>query len=449
MSAIDGPGAPWAPAGPGRLPAEAEAEASPGALAAAGALGIGARGPEVGDLQEALARAGFPAPNDAEYGVFGRETAGSLAAFQRSRGLPPTGTLDPGTREALARAPAAAAPPQPARPFRPEKDRYFDRLDRDPIFRAEARSGAIDALTGLLTRADVPAALDRAYAREAGSAGGGRVLFALDYTRGFAGNEGFLAALRKGPKHFLVDKVFGPLLAHFRTVDGASLFPGDAGMAPAFRDSQLWGPRTNQVGHLLCAVDLGARIARLEKHPLERRALELAMRAADRIAGLDAVEPTLRDWARMALIGHEMLGDDDQGGFIGQMKAYGRLVAGGDPQRVREHFDRALDAILAGDDAAAWDHIRAIARAAEIPSTADEVRANEANDRPRFATPHRARDGNSEEDLALSLYGFATGIMAMSGAFPTPEAARAHFEDFYTARGARAAAIGRAAGLPG
>src|SRR5205823_6266281 len=79
--------------------------------------------------------------------------------------------------------------------------------------------------------------------------------------------------------------------------------PGDATMTPAFRDSPLWGPLTNQVGHLLCAVETGARVGRLEKHPFERRAFDLGLAAANRLMGLDDVKGDARDWSRAGMIG--------------------------------------------------------------------------------------------------------------------------------------------------
>ena len=193
-------------------------------------------------------------------------------------------------------------------------------------------------------------------------------------------------------------------------------------------------------------VDIGARMARLERSKLEKLALQAALFVAGKFMGLGGVQADTIDWARMVMLGHEMLDDENPGGFVGQMRAYGTLVNSGDPSRVRAHFDAGVDAVRRGDDATAWTHIRAIAKAAEIPGTPAEMTAALENPRPRFAVPRASRDGNSLADLALSMYGYATGWDAMQGRFPTPDALRAHLESVYHG-GARSAAINRAAGF--
>jgi hypothetical protein len=416
----------------------------------------GAFGPAVRAVQQALATVAGTASADVA-SALGVATAKALAAFQRGKGLAPSGMLDALTLLALDRALApleGPAPPPPAPPttspsrlIHTTQTNYFDRLDRDPVRFAKSRVDPVGALEDFVVRTDVPQGLDNDYAATAGSRGGGRLLLVLDYTRGFAGNEPFLTALKQGLGHALVNKVIGPLLAHFRTIGAnLSLFRGDVGMTAAFRDSHLWGPDTNQIGHLLCAMDIGARLARLGRHPLEKAALDAALWVAVKVLRLDGVMANLLDWARMVLIGHEMMDDETPAGFVGQMRAYGRLVSNGDPAGIRAHFDAGVAAIRRGDDAEAWTRIRAIARAAAIPGTAAEMTAAIENPRPRFATPHASRDGNSLADLALSMYGFATGMDAMQGKFPTPEALRAHLDSLYRG-GARAAAINRAAGF--
>jgi hypothetical protein len=332
--------------------------------------------------------------------------------------------------------------------FHGTRDAYFAALDHDPALRSKANGDAVGALLDVLSRPDVPAVLEHDYAQKAGSVGGGRVLLALDYTRGIPSEETTTEALKKGPLHFLAAKILSPMLSHFRSVDGASLFPGDATMTPAFRDSPLWGPQTNQVGHLLCAVETGTRMGRFAKHGVERAVFELGLKAADQAAGFKNIDGTVADWSRAGIIGHEMMGDNDGSGFIGQMKAYDRLVANGDPDHVRQHWDDAVAAVLKGDHAAAFTHIDAIARAIEAPTTPAEVAANLANDTPRFAPAHVAREGNSREDIALSIYGFAMGYGAMTKGFATPTDVRDAFERRLSAQGADAAAIDAAAHTP-
>src|SRR5262249_6751477 len=62
-------------------------------------LTIGARGDSVKRLQTALAQLGF-AVGDVD-GIYGNQTASAVRLFQASRGLPPTGTADDATLQAI------------------------------------------------------------------------------------------------------------------------------------------------------------------------------------------------------------------------------------------------------------------------------------------------------------------------------------------------------------
>lgn len=64
-------------------------------------LALGARGAAVRQLQQQLGHAGHEISID---GVFGRQTRGTLRAFQREHGRAPTGIADAPTRQALADA---------------------------------------------------------------------------------------------------------------------------------------------------------------------------------------------------------------------------------------------------------------------------------------------------------------------------------------------------------
>jgi lysozyme family protein len=66
-----------------------------------GALGMGAIGDRVRQLQAALTQLGFD-PGDID-GEFGPNTSAAVTAFQGAHGLPPTGTADQATQQALAR----------------------------------------------------------------------------------------------------------------------------------------------------------------------------------------------------------------------------------------------------------------------------------------------------------------------------------------------------------
>lgn len=331
-----------------------------------------------------------------------------------------------------------------ARPAR-SKAEYFSLLDEDPAFQKLARQDSLAALLDLLGRKDVPASIDQAYAKKAGTPGGGRVLLALDYTRGMNGTPPWREALKSGLKSTLTTEVLTPMLSHFRgALDGKPMFTGDVSFGTPFRDSGLTSAETDQVGHVLCAVETGARAAHYDQHPIEKDVYELGLRVAGSMFSL-GVQPSIAEWSRAGIIGHEMIGDEDGSGFAGQMRTYSKLVANGDPDGVRAAWDTAVKSVLAGDHEAAWTAIRKIAKAAEIPETPEEVAANLANPNPRFAKPHEPRQGNSVEDLALSVYGYALGYRSASTGYKTPADARADFAAFLSAGGSQAAAIAQAA----
>ena len=72
-----------------------------------GEVGPGARGPRVQALQRQLNAAGAQLDPD---GIYGPQTREALLAFQRARGLQPTGELDGATQRALSRQVAPASP---------------------------------------------------------------------------------------------------------------------------------------------------------------------------------------------------------------------------------------------------------------------------------------------------------------------------------------------------
>ncbi|MNS02526.1 Spore cortex-lytic enzyme precursor [compost metagenome] len=90
-------------------PAPAPAPAVPTSVTGQPKLSLGAQGPAVKDLQQALKTHGFdPGPVD---GDFGPRTRGAVVAFQQARGLLVDGLVGPQTWGALGQAaPAAAAP---------------------------------------------------------------------------------------------------------------------------------------------------------------------------------------------------------------------------------------------------------------------------------------------------------------------------------------------------
>lgn len=81
-------------------------------------LAQGSRGEAVKDLQLRLGAAGFTPKGGAD-GVFGAGTATSLGAFQKSKGLSVTATVDAATAAALSSVQPAAPAAQPAQPTKP------------------------------------------------------------------------------------------------------------------------------------------------------------------------------------------------------------------------------------------------------------------------------------------------------------------------------------------
>jgi len=77
------------------------------------AIKPGDNGPAVEALQRTLNARLSPPPELDVDGDFGDGTKNALVRFQRSKGLPPSGLVDPATREALGPPPPAEAPPPP------------------------------------------------------------------------------------------------------------------------------------------------------------------------------------------------------------------------------------------------------------------------------------------------------------------------------------------------
>lgn len=50
---------------------------------------------------------------------------------------------------------------------------------------------------------------------------------------------------------------------------------------------------------------------------MARWAYERALVVAGRVFGLAGVQPTIADWSRAGVIGHELVGDEDGSGFVG------------------------------------------------------------------------------------------------------------------------------------
>src|SRR4051794_34495669 len=75
---------------------------TPAAGASQATLKTGSKGPEVKALQQQLIAAGYKVVGGAD-GIFGRNTATSVAQFQKAAGLPATGEADAATRAALAK----------------------------------------------------------------------------------------------------------------------------------------------------------------------------------------------------------------------------------------------------------------------------------------------------------------------------------------------------------
>lgn len=70
----------------------------------------GAQGAEARALQNRLLALGYPLPRFGADGMYGRETAGAVRAFQHTAGLAPTGTADEHTLSRLFPKPVESAP---------------------------------------------------------------------------------------------------------------------------------------------------------------------------------------------------------------------------------------------------------------------------------------------------------------------------------------------------
>lgn len=324
--------------------------------------------------------------------------------------------------------------------FRRLRNEYFTRLDEDPVLRVRAHEDSLGALMDLTTRDDVPPRIDRRYTRRSGSAGGGRLLLTIDYTRGFREKEPWSVAVSRGIAHLIAYEVFLNNVAHFKTMSYGRMFPGDETFIDAFRDSGLTGGRSCQVGHLMSAVKIGVRAGMIMRRPVGRKIADLSSGLANRIIRLDGMESDLDDEVRAIFIGHEMSADglhvQAERGFVSQFRDYSRLVADGDTYRIRHHFDRAVEAVIRDDHETAWIGILTIAEATGIRGVPSETGGDGG-----------IQQGNSLQDLALSVYGYATGLIAAAGGFATPEDLRNHLEDNYSVRGRNAVRISRAAGF--
>ena len=85
-------------------------------------LRIGARGPAVEKIQQALIDSGFPLPEFGVDGIFGSETQGAVQRYQRAHGLDPDGIVGPLTMGELDRQFAGGSPapaPAPTTPTQP------------------------------------------------------------------------------------------------------------------------------------------------------------------------------------------------------------------------------------------------------------------------------------------------------------------------------------------
>ena len=300
--------------------------------------------------------------------------------------------------------------------FETNKTKYFASLDKDINFRNLAKKDSLAGLLSLIIRNDVPKSVDKSYKDSADSQGSGRLLLALDYTRG-TDTPSWWDAIKKGPQNVVTTQIITPMLTHFREIDGVEILRHDIGYAAPFRDSLLTSQTSNQTGHMLCALESGMRYGYYSKHWFQKIFYEAGLKTAGLLLGLDGVQPTIEDWSRAGIIGHEMVGSKD--GFVGQMKAYGKLVSNGDPYKIRDSWDNAVKSVLNGDHKSAWANIRTITQVAEIPENIKQVEENKKNPAPRFAQFGEDRSGNSLQDMGLSVYGFAIGLKASTDGYPT------------------------------
>lgn len=311
---------------------------------------------------------------------------------------------------------------------RKERRELFGELDVDPWLRGRVAVDSIAGLIDLFGATDAPPRVLQHYRRRAGTEGGARLLLALDYTRG-ARPESWLAAAKRGAQHLVSNKMITSRVVHSRIVGSDAVFPIDDRFPVAFRDSAVWGPPSNQVGHMLAAVEIGFAVAKIVDHPVKDSAVSAAIRVVDKAALRTDIEADPEGWARAILIGHELVGGQ---GILPQIRRYDELTSDGDPQELRAHFDRAVAAVMREDHREAWAHIDAIAAATGVPWTRPPT-AGELEDHPRY--------GNSGQDLALSVYGYAAGLRAARGDFATPERLQEYFRDHFMDNGAQAASI--------
>lgn len=145
----------------------------------------------------------------------------------------------------------------------------------------------------------------------------------------------------------------------------------DSGFKPEFSDDALW-PISHQGGHFLAAVKLG---------------------------GHD--NAILRFGYKAGVIGHEMVGDEK--GYIWQvLRGLLALLF----ERHGRRFDRAVDAAIQGDD----ETVRRLCR--EIVPLPEE---------PGAWTEKRERVGNSQQDMRLTVYGWALGELIRTGKLARPQ----------------------------
>jgi hypothetical protein len=184
-------------------------------------------------------------------------------------------------------------------------------------------------------------------------------------------------------------------------------------------------------GHMTTFMEWGFRIAKIQDNPLLFHAAQGVMVVIKQAYGLDNLQNDPKDLARATHIGNELTG----GGDVEQTQFFNDIVGGGDPHQMRLHFDEAVKAVIERDHVAAWEHIGAIAKAGNIPTEA------QAELDPNF--DHRG--GNTIQDLALSIYAYATGEMAAKGYFPTGGDLAAHYLRMFHEAGEDAQAINAAA----
>ncbi|MBI4423465.1 MAG: hypothetical protein HY554_07055 [Elusimicrobia bacterium] len=309
---------------------------------------------------------------------------------------------------------------------------YFDSLDRNASFIAVSSNDPVNGFAELLGRKDVPRALERHWRQRTGSRAAARVWMALEYSRGFGagpldgdGLTGFLENLLHAG------------VAHARRIEGRPIFPHDRTLGQAFQDRTLIGFESEQLPHLLVAVEAGLVVSLLERDGVGGALASRALGAVGGGIGEGRIAAEPRDWARAVIIGHELV----FAGVAEQFREYDRLLGEEGADLIRWRFDSAVAAVREEEHAAAWEHIAALASAAELPSTAEESTRLQSGFNRRFGGRPIGRWGNSVQDLALSVYGFALGEMAAEGRFPDVDSLQAYFLDVFRAGGERSSRI--------